>query len=305
MRIKHLSILKCAVVIGGVVLLHGCNGDDDTPNPATTSPCIITSAPSYFGTTQTFEYNQSGELTTRKYEFGYPGYGPFTQTVDRDKTHYAYTHSGNLVEITNHFQGGTGNFYDGQPEWMVRDEHQEYGDGRPDYNSTADTLLSFGYDDKKRLNVITYHHDLIGGSVQEIYSRQLYHTVLELTYDANDNVTHLKQYLLFREGVYNVNVPSESYFVYKQDVQTEIDVTYDDKPSPYSVMSKYWKFVQEDWGYVINSNWQAIIISLSENNPVTIHFSLFRGNEADTNTSPTYDYNEQGFPIGGYTYDCR
>jgi hypothetical protein len=305
MRINHLSILKFAVVIGSVVLLQRCNSDDDAPTPATTSACVIASAPSYFGTAQTFEYNTSGELTTRKYEFGYPGYGPFTQTVDREKTDYTYTHSGNLIQVTNYFKGGTGNLYDGQPEMMVRVEHQEYVDDRPDYNSAEKTLLDFGYDDKKRLNIIAYHHDLIGGSVQTIYGRQLYNTVLELTYDENDNVTALRQYLLFREGVYNVNTPSESYFFYEQEDQIKMDITYDDKPSPYSAMAKYWKFVQEDWGYVINSNWQAIIMSLSKNNPVTMHYSLLKGAEANVNSTLTYAYNEKGFPIGGYTYNCQ
>ena len=305
MRIKHLSILKFTAVIGGVVLLYGCNSDDDTPNPSTTSSCVIASAPSYFGTAQTFEYNESNELTTRKYEFGFAGYGPFTQTIDRDKTDYTYTHSGDLIQVTNYFQGGTGSLYDGQPEAMVRVEHQEYADGRPDYNSVPKTLLDFGYDDKSRLNVIAYHHNLIGGTVNYIYSRQLYNTVLELTYDDNDNVTAVRQYLLFREGVYNESAPSESYFFYEEEDQVKIEVTYDDKPSPYSAVSKYWKFVQEDWGYTINSNWQAIIMSLSKNNPVMLHYSLLQGVEANTNSTLTYEYNEQGFPINGYTYDCQ
>jgi hypothetical protein len=304
-NIRFISFLKFAVVASGVILLPGCGGDDDdSPTPANTSQCIITSAPSYFGTAQTFNYNTSTELTTREYEFGYPGYSTFTQTVDREKTHYAYTHSGNLVEVTNYFQGGTGNLYDGQPEVMVKAEHQEYADDRPDYNS-SDTLLSFSYDDKKRLTSVTYIHDLIGGSVYDTYSRQLYNTVLKLTYDANDNVTGLKQILVYRDGVYNVNTPSASYFFYEESVQTEIAVTYDDKPSPYSALLKYWKFVQEDWGYVINTNWQAIIISLSKNNPASIRFSVYQGKEIDTGNTLTYEYNEQGFPTGGYTYDCH
>jgi hypothetical protein len=300
-----MSMLKFAMVACGAILLHGCSGDDeDSPTPANTAPCVITSAPSYFGTAQTFKYNTSTELTAREYEFGYPGYSTFKQTVDREKTHFAYTHSGNLVEVTNYFQGGTGNLYDGQPEVMVKAEHQEYADGRPDYNS-SDTLLSFGYDDKKRLTSVTYIHDLIGGSVHYIYSRQLYNTVLKLTYDDNDNVTGLKQIWVFRDGVYNVNTPSASYFFYEESLQTEIAVTYDNKPSPYSALLKYWKFVQEDWGYVINTNWQAIITAISKNNPVSIRFSVYQGNKLDTGNTPTYEYNEQGFPTGGYTYDCH
>lgn len=293
-----------AIVIA-LVLLDSCD-QEEVVQQGNDSPCKVISSPSYFGTTQTYEYDQGGFLTTRKYDFGFPGYGPFTQSVDRTKSFYMYTSSAGKIEVTDVFTGGTGNLYEGLPDRMIHREHHTYSDGRMEAHLGPDTLLTFQYDDQKRLSTVTYHHKLIStGNVYDTYSRQLYHTVLELTYDANDNVIQLKQYQVFREGVYNVNTPSSSYFVYKQSVLTEISVTYDDKPSPFTSILKYWKFLQGDWGYATNSNWQAIIASLSKNNPLAIKYSIFRGAAVQTITTLTYTYNDHGFPIDSYTYTCQ
>jgi hypothetical protein len=297
---------KLLVLIGALVLLYGCK-DEETPNPVNNSPCVVASAPSYFGTTQTFEYDETGNLKNRRYEFGYPGYGPFSQTVDSDKTIYSYTSpNGVTLEVTDVYIGGTGNLYDGSPRMMSSQARYSYNDGKPGSTHEADTVLIFDYDDQKRLSVVTYYHELfVTNNVIEEYNRQHYATKLELTYDNNDNVTRLKQSFVFREGVYVVNNPSESYFTYLEDVQTIINVTYDDKLSPFTAVSKYWKFVQGDWGYVTNSNWQAIIIALSKNNPLTISYEFYRGKPSQSTSSIIYNYNEQGFPIDSYTYTCK
>lgn len=298
-------IQKLILITGGLMLLYGCNKGDNPPAQVNISPCVVTSAPSYFGTAQTFEYDQAGNLTSRRYEFGFPGYGPFTQKVDPAKISYTYTSSTALLEETDVFLGGTGNLYDGLPEMMIRREHQKYTDGRPEAYIGPDTLLTFQYDDKKRLSVVTYHPQLLSYDVYITYSRQLYAIKLELTYDDNNNVIRLEQTSVFREGVYIVNKPSDSYFVYPEAVQTVINVTYDNKPSPFTAVLKYWKFVQGDWGYVTNSKWQAIIAALSKNNPLTITYVTFQGKPSEAKTNITYNYNEQGFPIDSYTYNCK
>ena len=294
MKRTHIERYVVSMGLAISLLLQACS-DDEPSAKKNDAPCVITSGPSYFGTTQTFEYGADGNLSTRKYEFGYPGYGPFTQTVDATKTYYTYTSSAGVVAITDIFIGGTGNLYDGVPERMVR--------LNPPLE--PDTLLGFEYDDRKRLSVVTYYHRLLTYDITVTYSRQLYSTELRLTYDNNDNVVTLEQTLIYREGVYVVNKPSDSYFVFPQSEYSKINVTYDSNPSPYSAVLKYWKFVQGDWGYAINSNWQAIISSLSKNNPLTISFEMMQGNPVEITNTITYQYNEHGFPVEGYTYTCQ
>lgn len=301
----HSASIKSLMFVIGSLLLNSCSEDDDTHAQVSDAACLITSAPSYFGTTQTFEYDQSNYLTARNYPFGVAGYEPFMQTINSSTSFYTYKTSAAVIEVTDVFTGGTGNLYDGMPETMLRSEHQTYSDGRPDFNSGPKTLLTFQYDDKKRLSSVTYHHDLLTYDVYVTYSRQLYTTVLELTYDNDDNVTKLLQKLVFREGVYIPNKPSDSYFSYEEAVHTSINVTYDGNPSPYSAILKYWKFVQGDWGYVTNSNWNAIIMTLSKNNPLVVSYDTYQGKAVQISNSMAYNYNEQRFPIDGYTYKCR
>jgi hypothetical protein len=305
MKLKYFVSILPLMLITCFAAIMSCSEEDESPTQVTDAACIVKSSPSYFNTNQTFEYDQAGNLKTRWFPFGFPGYEPFTQTIDPTKSFYSYTSTAGLIEVTDVFIGGTGSIYDGLPDSMQRTERQTYTDGRPDFNSGPKTILIFEYDDAKRLKKVDYHHDLLTYDVYITYSRQLYKTTLELTYDDKDNVTKLKQSLVFREGVYVVNNPSDSYFSYEESEQTSINVTYDNKPSPYSAILKYWKFLQGDWGYVTNSNWNAIITALSKNNPVVISFETYQGNAVQTSNNSTYDYNEQGFPIGGYTYECK
>lgn len=273
--------------------------------PSTTTACVVTSCPSYFGTTQTFTYDDSRQMTSRKYDFGTSGYGPFTQSVDKNKTHSSYTQGGGTLEETDVFLGGTGNLYDGMPAWMTRQEKQTSPDGSI-INRGPDTLYSFQYDGKKRLVKAIYMASLINtGNVNIIYSRQLSNMVLDITYDDNDNAIRLKQTAVYRQGKYNVNTPSNSYFWFDSTASNVINVTYDSKPSPFSASLKYWKFVQNDLGVASNTNWQAIITALSPNNPLTIKYELQQGNPSSTSYSMTYNYTDRGYPADSYTYDCR
>lgn len=277
--------------------------------PATSPPaaaCVVTSCPSYFGTTQTFTYDDSRLMTGRKYDFGIVGFGPFTQTVDKSKIHSSYTQSGATLEETDLFTGGTGNLYDGTPTLMIRTEKQTSASGSNNMNSGPDTLYWFQYDAKKRLTRITYFAQIINtGDVHYIYARQLFNVVLDITYDDNDNATRLIQSDVYRYGTYNANVPADSYFLYDSIAWTVINITYDNKPSPFSGSLKYWKFVQNDWGLTVNSNWQAIITALSPHNPLTIKYELQQGSSSSTAYSMVYNYNDRGYPADSYTYDCK
>ncbi len=84
-----------------------------------------------------------------------------------------------------------------------------------------------------------------------------------------------------------------------------MNITYDDKPSPYSAMLKYWKFVQNDWGLATNSSWPAIIASLSKHNALKVTFRTQISAPSTYTYSNTYNYNTQGFPVDGYTYNCK
>jgi hypothetical protein len=283
----------------------GCHKHKLPPTPSPADGCVVTSCPSYFGTTQTFTYDDSREMTTRKYDFGTAGFGPFTQTIDRNKIHSSYTQGGSTLEETDVFLGGTGNLYDGTPGWMTKEERQSSSTGS--YQDRGpDTLYNFQYDSKKRLVKVTYIAPMINtGDVYGIYARQLSNIVLDITYDDNDNAILLKQSDIYRQGQYNVNIPSDSYFWLDSTAWTAIRVTYDSKPSPFSASLKYWKFVQNDWGLANNTNWQAIITALSPNNPLTIKYELQQGSQSSTSYSMTYHYTDKGYPADSYTYDCK
>lgn len=273
--------------------------------PPTSVACVVTSCPSYFGTTQTFTYDDSRLMTGRKYDFATVGFGPFTQTIDKSKIHSSYTQGGATLEETDYFTGGTGNLYDGAPTLMIRTEKQTSSSGSV-YNTGPDTLYWFQYDSKKRLTKVTYFAPVINtGDVHYIFARQLSNVVLAITYDDNDNAIRLKQSDIYRYGVYNANVPADSYFLHDSTAWTVINVTYDSKPSPFTGALKYWKFVQNDWGLATNRNWQAIITALSPNNPLTVKYELQQGSPSSTSYSMSYNYNDRGYPADSYTYDCK
>ncbi|MBS1606533.1 MAG: hypothetical protein JST42_28005 [Bacteroidetes bacterium] len=293
------------LILFGSLIAAACHKHKLPPTPPPDAACVVTSCPSYFGTTQTFTYDGSRQMTARKYDFATSGFGPFTQTVDKNKTYSSYNQGGSTLEETDVFLGGTGNLYDGTPAWMTREERQSSSTGS--YQDRGpDTLYNFQYDGKKRLVKAIYMAPLINsGDMNYVYGRQLSNIVLDITYDGNDNAIVLKQTDVYRQGKYIVNDPSLSYFTFDSTAWTVIKVTYDSKPSPFSASLKYWKFVQNDWGVASNTNWQAIITALSPNNPLTITYELRQGSPSNASSSMMYHYTERGYPADSYTYDCR
>ena len=203
------------------------------------------------------------------------------------------------------FVGGTGNLYDGMPTMMIRFEHQTNSAGQVTHNGGPDTLYGFTYDDKKRLIQVDYFASLLPYSPSYSYQRVYFKTMLKITYDANDNAIKLQQIDVERYGSYTPTNPSASYFAYDEKMRTDMDITYDDKPSPYSAMLKYWKFVQNDWGLATNSSWPAIIASISKHNALKVTFGTRISAPSTYTYSNTYNYNTQGFPTDGYTYNCQ
>jgi hypothetical protein len=296
-----------ALFLFAALVIHlSCSKPSQNNTPtANVTPCLITGAPSYFGTMQTFKYNDKQQLTSRTYDFGYPGYGPFTQTVAPVEINSSYTQRGASVQERDVFLGGTGNLYDGMPKMMIRFERQTNSSGQVTYNGGPDTLYGFTYDDKKRLIQVDYFARLLPYSPSYSYQRVYFKTMLKMTYDANDNVTKLQQIDVERYGSYNTISPLESYFAYDEKMRTDMNIIYDDKPSPYSAVLKYWKFVQNDWGLATNSSWPAIIASLSKHNALKVTFQTRIGGPSNYTFSNSYNYNAQGFPTDGYTYNCQ
>ena len=296
-----------ALFLSAALLINlSCNKPSQNNTPVVNiTPCVIIGAPSYFGTTQTFKYSDKQQLTSRTYDFGYAGYGPFTQTVTPVEINSSYTYSGSVLQERDVFVGGSGSLYDGMPTMMIRFEHQTNSSGQVTHEGGPDTLYSFSYDDKKRLIEVDYFARLVPYNPAYSYQRVYFKTMLKMTYDANDNVTKLQQIDVERFGSYIPTNPSASYFVYEEKMRTDMNIMYDDKPSPYSAMLKYWKFVQNDWGLATNSSWPAIIASLSKNNAVKVTFETRISAPSTYSFSNTYNYNAQGFPTDGYMYNCQ
>ena len=278
--------------------------------PGNTTPgdssCLVIQCPGYFGTPKTLDYNADRQLVKVSYEFNYPGYSTFTSTVSKTGFVESYTNKGTLLTTTYTFSGGSQNFYDGMPTRMDVGTYQK----NPDGTASSYTQLSwyaFSYDTKKRLNYII--HDEPGSpsnpNILTYYQRHLIRTTLELTYDDNDDVTQLKQYSVYQFGTYVVQNPSESKLYYDTTVMNLINVTYDNKPSPFTAPLLYWKFVQNDWNLAINSNWNAIIAALSRNNPLTITFKVQNTVNVNVTSNRSYQYNQYGYPSDNYVYKCN
>jgi hypothetical protein len=294
------------ILSAAVLISLSCNKPSQNNTPTVNiTPCLITGAPSYFGTTQTFKYNDKEQLTSRTYDFNFAGYGPFTQTVAPVETNSSYTYNGSVLQERDVFLGGTGNLYDGMPSMMIRFEHQANSAGQATYVTGPDTLYGFFYDVKKRLIQVDYYARLLPYSPSYSYQRTYFKTMLKITYDDNDNATKLQQIDVERYGSYLPSNPSASYFAYDEKMRTDMNITYDDKPSPYSAMLKYWKFVQNDWGLATNSSWPAIIASLSKHNALKVTFETRISGPSTYTYSNTYNYNTQGFPTDGYIYSCK
>jgi hypothetical protein len=110
---------------------------------------------------------------------------------------------------------------------------------------------------------------------------------------------------------------------HKQTSDELLTIAYDDKPSPYAAISKYWKLIGNDIsGYeAYNLDkvrfWANRCAIMSKNNPVKITRKLrtVNGSPAtDINAIATYQYNDKNLPvsmavngagINAFTYNCK
>ena len=80
MKRTHIERYVISMGLAISLLLQACS-DDEPSAKKNDASCVITSSPSYFGTTQTFEYGADGNLSTRKYEFGFPAMDPLPKPL--------------------------------------------------------------------------------------------------------------------------------------------------------------------------------------------------------------------------------
>jgi hypothetical protein len=300
-RKPSFIVLHWLLIAAGLVALSACKKHkSDNTQTDSEYPCVVINCPSYFGSTQTFTYDSKQQMTKRSYSFNSPGYSDFTQTINANQTFYSYTQSGNLEEETDLFVGG---LYTGTPTMKVRTEHQKYANGNPDYYSQPDSIF-FGYDAKGRLAFVSKPYRLHSDNVLDYYTRHIVYTDLDIVYDDNDNAIALKQWEVYQYGTYVVQAPSESTLILDSTLQTSIKMTYDSKSSPFIASLKYWKFVQDDWGLAINTNWMAIITALSKSNPLTVTYDVQSGSPSTTKYTMSYNYTSHGMPADSYTYNC-
>jgi len=317
-----MSTLAALLVCGLLFTSYGCGkpNNNPIPDPVNTAGCVITSDVEQSLGSRLFEYDDKGYLTKMTGPNYY--YGPFVETITSAKVVDNYptqsvtgngTHLSGTINTTYTFSGGSGNVYDGDPEIM----HQLFTASNPPYSIKRDTLFQFKYQDaKKHLTTVA----MPGNGLQDSEGYTLFRVELNFTYDDNDNVSQVKI-------VYNyyqvIKQPGESHTYVKQVSDDLLNITYDDKPSPYSAISKYWKFVGGDFlgfdAYNLDKlrYWAGRCAILSKNNPVKITGKLrqaFGTPLMDINANLTYEYNEKGFPVStaingsganAFTYTCK
>lgn len=316
------STLVALLMCGLLLTLFGCGKPNDNPDPepVNTTGCVIKSDVDQSLGSRLFEYDDKGYLTKMTGPNYY--YGPFVETVTSAKVVDNYptqsvtgngTHLSGVINTTYTFSGGSGNLYDGDPEIM----HQYFTGSNPPSSITRDTLFQFKYQDaKKHLTTVA----MPGGGSPDADGFTLFRVELNFTYDTNDNVTQVKiiynYYTVTRQ-------PGDSHTYVKQVSDDLLNITYDNKPSPYTAISKYWKFVGGDFNGFGAYNleklryWAGRCAIMSKNNPVKITGKLrqaFGAPLMDINAKLTYEYNEKGFPVSmaidgsganAFTYNCK
>ncbi|MDP9078666.1 MAG: hypothetical protein M3O71_14640 [Bacteroidota bacterium] len=324
---KSLARSALAALLAGSVLinLYGCGKPNNNPTPpvVNVSACTITSDVDQALGLRNFEYDDKGLLTKMTGPNYY--YGPFVRTITPAKAIDAYptasvdgqgNHYYGTINIAYTYSGGSGNIYDGNPQFM----HQLFTGSNSGTSIKTDSLYQFNYDDaKKHLTTV-----LIAGNAgsPDADGYTFFRNELVFTYDANDNVSQVK---IFYDFERKVSVPQSgiSRIDYKQTSDETLNITYDNKPSPYSAIAKYWKFIGNDFSGFGAYNldklrfWIGRCAILSKNNPVKITGKLITvgGQPAATiNSTITYQYNEKNFPvsaaldgsgINSFTYNCK
>jgi hypothetical protein len=250
-------------------------------------------------------------------------YGPFVRTITSAKAVDSYptqsvdgngTHHSGTINITYSYSGGSGNIYDGNPQYL----HELFASST-NGTTVRDSIYQFLYDDaKKHLTTVL----IAGSGSQDADGFILFRYELAFTYDANDNVTQAK--IIYDWSKKTTVYPSgESRIDYKQTSDELLNITYDDKPSPYTAISKYWKFIGEDFSGFGAYNldkvrfWAGRCAIMSKNNPVKITGKLITVGgmpPADINATLTYQYNDKNLPVSmaingaavnTFTYTCK
>ncbi|MCR8557850.1 hypothetical protein KXD93_09370 [Mucilaginibacter sp. BJC16-A38] len=325
---KRKSIARsalAALVTGSVLInLYGCGKPSNNPTPpvVNVSACTIASDVDQALGLRNFEYDDKGLLTKMTGPNYY--YGPFVRTIIPAKAIDAYptesvdgqgNHYYGTINIAYTYSGGSGNIYDGNPQFM----HQLFTGSNSGTSIKTDSLYQFNYDDaKKHLTSVLIATN--GSKGADGFT--LFRYELNFTYDANDNVTQVKILYDYERKFYAPQT-GETRIDYQQTSDELLNITYDDKPSPYTAISKYWKFIGEDFSGFIAYNldklrfWIGRCAILSKNNPVKITGKLITvgGQPAATiNSTITYQYNEKNFPvsaaldgsgINSFAYNCK
>lgn len=313
-----------ALLLCFVIFLFGCGKPSDNPTPPVVNPtgCAIASDVDQALGLRNFEYDDKGLLIKMTAPNYY--YGTFVRTVTPAKAVDAYpstavdgngNHYSGTINITYNYAGGSGNIYDGNPEFL----HEMFVASNPPSSYKRDSLYQFKYDDaKKHLTTVL----LPGNNSLDAAGFSLFRAELVFTYDDHDNVTQAK---IIYDYMQKVNVPQSgvSQIYYKQVSDELLNVTYDDKPSPYTAISKYWKFIGEDFSGFTAYNldklrfWAGRCAILSKNNPVKITGKLRQAiglTLADINATLTYQYNDKNLPVStaingsgtnAFTYSCK
>lgn len=306
------------------IILFGCGKPSNNPSPnvVNISACTITSDVDEALGSRLFEYDNSGllvKVTSPNYY-----YGPFVRTISPAQVEDAYptesvnssdgTHTKGTISTAYIYTGGSGNIYDGNPEYMS----EVFTQSPPTYSFKTDSIFQFVYDDaKKHLTTVFMQGS---GSVDPV-GFSLYRYELDFAYDANDNVTDVK--IFYDWSKKTIVYPSVvGHIDYKQTSVGFLTIAYDDKPSAYKAISKYWKFIGEDFkgfnAYNLDKVrfWANRCEILSKNNPVKITGKLLldTATPLDVDANLTYQYNEKDFPVSmsingagvqAFTYNCK
>lgn len=322
-KIITRSPLAALLLFSLLFTLFSCGKPSNNPIPpvVNVSSCVINGDVDQSLGARNFEYDDKGLLTKMNGPNYY--YGPFARTINPNKAVDAYpsttvdgngNHFSGNITISYYYTGGSGNIYDGNPQFMS----QVFVASNPPNNIKTDSLYQFVYDDaKKHLTTVLMQ----GSGYQDADGFINFRSELNFTYDANDNVAQVK--IIYDYSKKTTAPSGDSRIDYKQVSDELLTITYDDKPSPYTAILKYWKFIGADFSGFRAYNldklrfWAGRCAIMSKNNPVKITGKLATvgGQPATTiNSALTYQYNEKNFPvsvaldgagINSFTYNCK
>jgi hypothetical protein len=314
------KLITCALFIA----LYGCGKptNNPTPDPVNPTGCAIASDVDEALGIRNFEYDDKGLLMKMTGPNYY--YGPFVRMITPKKVVDSYptsavdglgNHYNGTINIDFNYTGGSGTIYNGDPEYM----HQLFNSSISGSSVKTDSLYQFKYDAKKHLINV-----LIGsqGGTTDAEGFTLIRNELQFTYDGSDNVTQVKIVYDYEKRFYAPDY-TVSRIDHKQNSDELLTITYDDKPSPFTAISKYWKLIGNDisgfGAYNLDKIrfWANRCAIMSKNNPVKITGKLrtVNGSPAvDVNANLTYQYNDKNLPVSmsingagtnAFTYKCK